>query len=77
MLINLVLNSLPTYTLSFYKALSKVLKEILKFFSKLLWCGLDDKKPIHWVKWEQVCKSKECVKEKSDPKRSGIYKFLL
>lgn len=60
MLINSVLNSLSTYTLFFYKALSKVLKEISSILSKFLWRGLEDKKHIHWVKWEQVCKSKEC-----------------
>lgn len=54
------MNSLPIYRLSFYKTLTKLLKEIRSIHSKFLWRGLEDKRAIHWVSWEQVCKYKEC-----------------
>ncbi|XP_050920434.1 uncharacterized protein LOC127138071 [Lathyrus oleraceus] len=57
-LINSVMNSLPTYTLSFYKVPYKFLKENCSILSKFLWCGLEEKKLIHCIKWEQVYKSK-------------------
>lgn len=47
MLINSVMNSLSIYTLSFYKALSKVLKEIHSILRKFLWRGIEDKRYIH------------------------------
>ncbi|XP_058742136.1 uncharacterized protein LOC131614590 [Vicia villosa] len=58
-LINSVLNMIPIYSLSFYKAPSKVLKEIKSMQSKFLWNGRDDKKSIHWVGWNTVCKTCE------------------
>lgn len=48
-LINAVLNAIMIYTLSFYKALMKVLKEITKIQSNSLWSGSDQRKSIHWV----------------------------
>ncbi|KAI5404073.1 hypothetical protein KIW84_051277 [Lathyrus oleraceus] len=41
------------------KAPPKVLKEIRSILSKFLWQGIEDKRPIHLVRWEQVCKSKD------------------
>lgn len=48
-LINSVLNAIPIYTLSFYKAPKKILKEIISIQSKFLWSGGDLKKLVHWV----------------------------
>ncbi|XP_058774256.1 uncharacterized protein LOC131648522 [Vicia villosa] len=58
-LINLVLNAIPTFTLSFFKAPGKVIKEIRRLQSDFLWSEKLDKKSIHWVKWKNVCRSKE------------------
>ncbi|XP_058783955.1 uncharacterized protein LOC131658705 [Vicia villosa] len=55
-LINAVLNALPIYSLSFYKAPSKVLNEITAIQRKFLWSGSDFKRSINWVSWEIVCK---------------------
>ncbi|XP_058725510.1 uncharacterized protein LOC131596787 [Vicia villosa] len=38
---------------------TKVLQEIRTIQSKFLWSGGEDRKSIHWVCWDTVCKSKE------------------
>src|SRR4051812_15617576 len=58
-LINAVLNAIPIYSLSFYKALSKVLNDIRSIQSNFLWSGGDLVKSIHWVSWDTVCKPRE------------------
>ncbi|XP_058725811.1 uncharacterized protein LOC131597115 [Vicia villosa] len=58
-LVNSVLNAIPTFTLSFFKAPTKVIKEIRRLQSDFLWGGSTDKKCIHWVKWKYVCRPKE------------------
>ncbi|XP_058763724.1 uncharacterized protein LOC131637156 [Vicia villosa] len=59
MLINVVLNAIPFFTFSFYKAPTKVLKEIKGLQSNFLWSGNVNKRSIHWVKWDTICKPKE------------------
>lgn len=60
-LINSVLNAIPIYYLSFYKAHSKIIKEIRVIQAKFLWNGSENKNSIHWMCWDTVCKSrKEC-----------------
>lgn len=49
-LINSVLNVIHIYTLSFYKAPSKVVWEIRSIQSNFLWNGCESKRIIHWVK---------------------------
>lgn len=58
-MINAVLNSIPTYRLYFYKEPTIVLKEITKIQSNFQRNGVDLKKYIHWVIWSKVCMSKE------------------
>ncbi|XP_058775212.1 uncharacterized protein LOC131649467 [Vicia villosa] len=58
-LIGSVLNAIPIFTLSFYKAPSMIIKEIRGLLSNFLWNGNANKRSIHWVKWENVCKPKE------------------
>lgn len=58
-LINSTLNSIPIYTLSFYKAPIKVLKDIKIIQRKLMWRGDENKRTIHWVSWNIVCKPKD------------------
>src|SRR3954466_12504482 len=40
-------------------ALRKIIKEIRGLLSNFLWNGNANKRSIHWVKWENVCKPKE------------------
>ncbi|XP_058777072.1 uncharacterized protein LOC131651423 [Vicia villosa] len=58
-LINVVLNAIPIYTLSFYKASSKVIQEIRHIQSNYLWQGRDGNYSTHWIRWSTVCLSKE------------------
>lgn len=58
-LINLVLNAIPMYYLSFYKHLKVVIAEMIKLQQKFLWGGGVDKRCISWVNWEEVCRDKD------------------
>ncbi|XP_058762935.1 uncharacterized mitochondrial protein AtMg00310-like [Vicia villosa] len=58
-LINSVLNAIPSFTLSFFKAPGLVLKEIRSILNNFLWCGNANKRCGHWVDWHTVCKPKE------------------
>lgn len=48
-LINLVLNAIPVYYLSFYKISKVVLAEMIKLQREFLWCGGLDRRCISWV----------------------------
>ena len=58
-LIKSVLNSIPIYFLSFFKAPNKVLDKWVWIQRLLLWGGGGEEKKIAWVKWESVCLPKE------------------
>lgn len=58
-LLNVVLNVIPIYSFSFYKAQKKFLAEIIQIQSHFIWCGIDQKKSIHWVKWSKICTPKD------------------
>ncbi|KAL8511368.1 hypothetical protein ACS0TY_017963 [Phlomoides rotata] len=57
-LLNAVLNSLPTYYLSFYRIPKHTLREIVKLQRDFLWGGGVNGKKIPWVAWNDICKSK-------------------
>ncbi|XP_058749655.1 uncharacterized protein LOC131622635 [Vicia villosa] len=59
MLINAVLNAIPSFMFSFFKAPSLVIKEIRGLIANFLWGGCKEKRCIHWVDWNTVCKTKE------------------
>ncbi|XP_058733771.1 uncharacterized protein LOC131605433 [Vicia villosa] len=54
-LLKSVLSPLAIFLLSFYKAPVKVCKDIVKLQSNFLWGGVEVKKRIHWVGWDNVC----------------------
>ncbi|XP_058774304.1 uncharacterized mitochondrial protein AtMg00310-like [Vicia villosa] len=58
-LINSVLNAVPLYSLSFYKAPKKVLKEIVAIQRNFLWGGCEIRKTVNWVSWDTICKTRE------------------
>ncbi|XP_058725612.1 uncharacterized protein LOC131596892 [Vicia villosa] len=58
-LINAVLNAIPTFSISFYKAPKKIIQEIREIQSNFLWSGDTNKRSIHWVRWEIVYKPKD------------------
>ncbi|XP_058722795.1 uncharacterized protein LOC131594631 [Vicia villosa] len=58
-LINAVLNAIPSFALSFYKAPGLVIKEIRSLIISFLWRGNANRRCIHWFNWDTVCKPKE------------------
>ncbi|XP_058752047.1 uncharacterized mitochondrial protein AtMg00310-like [Vicia villosa] len=58
-LINVVLNSIPIYLLSFYKVPEVVLKVLVRIQQELFWNGGMEKRSISWTKWQDVCRRKE------------------
>ncbi|WJX38360.1 hypothetical protein P8452_26031 [Trifolium repens] len=58
-LINSVLASLPIFYLSFMKMPVKVWKVLVSIQRNFLWGGASGKKKIAWVKWSDICRSKE------------------
>ncbi|MFS7930782.1 putative RNA-directed DNA polymerase [Helianthus anomalus] len=53
-LIKAVLNSLPTYFLSLFKAPAKVLSALDKIRRVFFWGGSEDKAKMNWVAWEKT-----------------------
>ncbi|XP_058783832.1 uncharacterized protein LOC131658570 [Vicia villosa] len=52
-LINYVLNSLPLYSLSFYRVPKKVIKEIRSIHGRFVWRGFKGSRGNHWVSWSK------------------------
>ncbi|MFS7953393.1 putative RNA-directed DNA polymerase [Helianthus anomalus] len=59
-LIRAVLESLPTYYFSLYKAPMKVVKDLESIIKKFLWGGSSEVRKTHWVAWDRVTLSKKC-----------------
>ena len=49
-----VLDSLPLYYFSLFRAPKKVIKSLVSVRRKFLWGGIEDKGKIHWVAWDVV-----------------------
>ncbi|XP_058764573.1 uncharacterized mitochondrial protein AtMg00310-like [Vicia villosa] len=58
-MINSVLNVIPTYTLSFYRVPKKVLQRLCQLQGNFLWNRKENSRAIHWASWKTVCKTKE------------------
>lgn len=58
-LINSVLNSIPLYYLSFYKAPKVVIKSLIKIQRNFLWGINEVDRGMYWVAWDKICKPKE------------------
>lgn len=55
-LIKSVLDSLPTYYFSLFKAPMKVINILERLMRRFLWGGSDEVKKISWVAWDTVTK---------------------
>lgn len=55
-LIKSVLNSIPIYTLSFYKPPKSAIQEIIRSQRDFLWDGISMKRKMEWISWLSVCK---------------------
>nr|KYP61726.1 Putative ribonuclease H protein At1g65750 family [Cajanus cajan] len=58
-LLKSVLNSIPTYYLSFFKAPQGIISKLESLFKLFLWGGDENHRKIAWVAWQEVCKGKE------------------
>ncbi|KAJ0568257.1 hypothetical protein HanIR_Chr06g0294151 [Helianthus annuus] len=58
-LINSVLESLPIYYFSLYKAPSGIIKSLEAKMQKFLWAGSNDKNKMNWVAWDWITWPKE------------------
>ena len=57
-LIKAVLESLPVYYFSLYKAPSKIIDTLEKLMNRFLWAGSDSINKVHWVAWERITSPK-------------------
>ncbi|KAJ0853618.1 putative RNA-directed DNA polymerase [Helianthus annuus] len=58
-LIKAVLESIPIYYFSLYKAPGKIIDYLERLMKKFLWSGMSDNNKIHWVKWSRVTTPKK------------------
>ncbi|XP_058769485.1 uncharacterized protein LOC131643311 [Vicia villosa] len=58
-MINVILNAIPIFSLSFYRAPDSVIKEIRKIQSNFLWHNSEGSRTIHVVSWNSVCNPKD------------------
>jgi len=54
-LIKTVINALPLFYLSFFKALIVVCNQIRRIQTKFLWGWGSEGRKIAWVKWKTIC----------------------
>ena len=57
-LLNLLLNSLPIFYLSFLKMPTKVIKMVEGIQRRILWGGVGGPRKICWVKWRTICQTR-------------------
>ncbi|KAJ0749948.1 putative RNA-directed DNA polymerase [Helianthus annuus] len=57
-LIKSVMESLPSFYFSLYKAPKKIILDLEAMIKKFLWGGSGEEKKMHWVAWEKVSRPK-------------------
>nr|XP_023875073.1 uncharacterized protein LOC111987580 [Quercus suber] len=57
-LLKAIIQAIPTYTMGCFKLLVSLCNEIESFIKKFWWGLRGDRRKIHWVKWEDLTKSK-------------------
>ena len=58
MLLKAVIQAIPTYTMGCFKLPVSLCNEIESLIKKFWWGQWGDRRKIHWVKWEDMTKSK-------------------
>ena len=59
MLIKLVIQAIPTYTMSCFKLPKGLVKELEVLIRKFWWGYYGDSRKVHWVNWKRLCEAKE------------------
>ena len=57
-LIKAVIQAIPTYAMGCFKILLGLCHEIETIIKKFWWGQRGEKRKIHWLKWEELTKSK-------------------
>ena len=57
-LLKVVIQAIPTYTMGCFKLPVSLCNEIESLIKKFWWGQRGDRRKIHWVKWEEMTKSK-------------------
>ncbi|XP_075636851.1 uncharacterized protein LOC142609107 [Castanea sativa] len=57
-LIKAVIQAIPTYTMRCFKLLASLCNEIEALIKRFWWGQRGDRRKVHWVKWEEMTKSK-------------------
>ena len=58
MLIKMVAQTIPTYSMSIFKLPKKVCDDINSVLAKYWWGQTRNEKKIHWINWNKLCNSK-------------------
>ena len=58
-LIKSVITAIPLYYMSLFRALEVVCKSIISIQRRFLWGWGKEKRPISWISWKTLCKSRE------------------
>src|SRR3954467_4725562 len=53
-LLKSVLSALTIFTMSFYRMPKVMVKKFKALQSRFLWGGVEEKRRIHWVRWDEV-----------------------
>ncbi|XP_065629271.1 uncharacterized protein LOC136067407 [Quercus suber] len=54
-----VIQAIPTYSMSCFKLPKGLIKDIEAMIRKFWWGYSGDSRKVHWVKWEKLCEAKE------------------
>ena len=59
MLIKVVAQTIPTYTMSYFKIPLSLCRELEQLMCKFWWGSQENQRKIHWIDWEKMCWPKE------------------
>ena len=54
-LIKAIIQAIPTYTMSCFKLLKCLIKDIETLIRKFWWGYRGEQRKIHWISWEKLC----------------------
>ncbi|KAL5564302.1 hypothetical protein UlMin_027466 [Ulmus minor] len=57
-LLKAVVQAIPTYAMSYFSIPDSIIRKIESACARFWWGTTPDHKRVHWLKWEELCKSK-------------------